>query len=197
MASIVPLICQIFPLFLLTEWAHPVVSIGNMQLLMGISILACCPDHHSVHSMAVALASTKPIFSRNPILNIQAHPASSASVPLLKPLPINPGYQSAHQFYNEMREMFATRAYASSANLELVVVKVSLATLVSNKKSPVCISVSIASYYDFSGSHSSLMCRISLRHWITFQCMLELWISNSFFIMPCFINPSSARRTSH
>ncbi|KAH9476800.1 hypothetical protein JR316_0010715 [Psilocybe cubensis] len=53
---------------------------------------------------------------------------------------LNPGYQEAHGFYNEMRQHFAAMAYSSVANAELVVVKVWLSVRVPTKKSPVHIA---------------------------------------------------------
>lgn len=93
---------------------------------------------------AVPLISTSsglPSSSRYSLNIGPTHWAASTLVSLT-PAPTNPGYQEAHQYYNEMREHFAKKAYASAANVELVVVKVTFATLAPTKKSPLCISVS-------------------------------------------------------
>jgi len=53
---------------------------------------------------------------------------------------VNPGYQEAHQLYNEMRCHFANKAFSTVANAEVIVVKVWMMTRLPGKKSPVTIS---------------------------------------------------------
>ena len=65
------------------------------------------------------------------------------SLSSLKPAPFKPGYQEAHQYYCEMREHFASKAYISISNAELIVVKVWLMTHVPAKKKPMCVSVCV------------------------------------------------------
>jgi hypothetical protein len=56
----------------------------------------------------------------------------------------DPGYQKAHEWYDEMRDFFARCAYGPQGNAELVVVKVTMMSLKPGKKTPVIISVSIS-----------------------------------------------------
>jgi hypothetical protein len=51
------------------------------------------------------------------------------------------GYQEAHSFYNEMREHYARKAYSNSLNVELVVVKARMMTLLPGKKNPTLVWV--------------------------------------------------------
>jgi len=56
--------------------------------------------------------------------------------------PLRPGYQEAHNMYNDMRNHFAQRAYSSN-NFELVVVKVTMMSLKPGNKNPSIVSVSM------------------------------------------------------
>ncbi|KIM36153.1 hypothetical protein M413DRAFT_449355 [Hebeloma cylindrosporum] len=69
-----------------------------------------------------------------------ANPFVSLPIPQLKPSPVNPGYQEAHQYYDEMRQYYASKAYTSTATAELVVVKVRMVTLEPGKRNPTIIS---------------------------------------------------------
>jgi hypothetical protein len=60
-----------------------------------------------------------------------------------KPAPFKPGYQEAHQYYCDMREYFASKAYIGISNAELIVVKVRLMTHPPTRKNPICVSVCI------------------------------------------------------
>jgi hypothetical protein len=131
-----------------TERAHPVVPVG--PLMAGMSVI---PNHSGISALpvnraaavpSIATSSALPSSSRYP-LNIGLTHSAASTLVSLTPAPTNPGYQEAHQYYNEMREHFAKKAYASSANVELVVVKVTFATLSPTKKSPLRISVSCIS----------------------------------------------------
>ena len=54
---------------------------------------------------------------------------------------VNPGYQEAHQLYNEMRAHFTSKAYSNFANAELIVVKVWMMMRIPNRKRPAPVSV--------------------------------------------------------
>lgn len=53
----------------------------------------------------------------------------------------NPGYQEAHQLYNEMRTHFTNKAYSNVANAEVIVVKVWMMMRVPNRKTAAPVSV--------------------------------------------------------
>lgn len=55
-------------------------------------------------------------------------------------LPLNNGYQEAHQLYDEMRHFFAQKALAAHNN-EVVVIKVTMMTLKPGNKNPAIVSV--------------------------------------------------------
>jgi hypothetical protein len=78
-----------------------------------------------------------------PNLNISASTmtAFATSFPKLRSAPVNPGYQQAHQYWDDMRKFFAGKAYSNNANAEVVVVKVRMMTHAPNKKNPACVSV--------------------------------------------------------
>ena len=126
-----------------TERAHPVVPIGpfvaEMPVLPYRSGMSVLPANRA---STTAASSGLPGSSRYPLNIALANSAASSTLISLASAPTNPGYQEAHRYYNEMREYFAKKAYASSANVELVVVKVTFATLAPTKKSPLRISVS-------------------------------------------------------
>lgn len=92
--------------------------------------------HHPRAAMSSALVQ---------VLNLPAtaNPFASLSIPQLKPAPANPGYNEAHQYYDEMRKYYSSKAYTSAATAELVIVKVRLVTLEPKKKNPTFISVGV------------------------------------------------------
>jgi len=131
------------------ERAHPVVPVGSLATEMpilpypsrlGISALHVPANRATAAGPSISAHSGLPSSSRYP-LNIGLTHSATSTLISLAPAPTNPGYQEAHRYYNEMREHFAKKAYASSANVELVIVKVTFATLAPTKKSPLRISV--------------------------------------------------------
>ena len=70
------------------------------------------------------------------------NPFASLPIPQLKSTPVNPRYHEAHQYYNEMRQYYASKAYTSMATAELIIVKVQMVTLEPGKRNPTLISVS-------------------------------------------------------
>ena len=134
-----------------TERAHPVVPVGPLATEMpilpycfGISASALLANRATATGPSISTCSN--LLSSSSLrypLNIRlTHSAASSTLISLVLAPTDPGYQEAHQYYNEMREHFAKKAYASSANVELVIVKVTFATLAPTKKSPLHILVS-------------------------------------------------------
>ena len=76
----------------------------------------------------------------NLIPKINSH--STLPFPALKSkATMNPGYQEAHQLYNEMHDLFHNKAYTNSANAELVIVRVWMMVRVPNHRTPAPISV--------------------------------------------------------
>jgi murein L,D-transpeptidase YcbB/YkuD len=55
-------------------------------------------------------------------------------------MPVQPGYQEAHEIYNEMRQFFAQKAM-SVHNGEVVVIKVTMMSLKPGNKNPSVVSV--------------------------------------------------------
>lgn len=97
------------------------------------------------------LAATTRISTHHPVpsahvLNLPpiSNPFATLPIPQLKPSPVNPGYNEAHKYYDEMRQYYASKAYTSAATAELVVVKVRMVTLEPGRKKPTLVSVSSA-----------------------------------------------------
>lgn len=112
------------------------------------------------------------------VLNIPAPSPAYAPLrfPSIKPAPVKPGYQEAHQYYCEMRDSFASKAYISVSNAELIVVKMRLMTHPPAKRNPICVSVRMNPYGFVS--------------WFLFFHALEhLWSShrNIYYLSPCTI----------
>ena len=59
---------------------------------------------------------------------------------------VRPGYQEAHELYDEMRTYFARRAFTSN-NFELVVVKVMMMWMKPGNKNPSIVSVRAYIYH--------------------------------------------------
>jgi len=93
-----------------------------------------------------ATISARHLASSTQVPRLPATANSFASLPIppvhAKPAPVNPGYHEAHQYYDEMRQYYASKAYTSTATAELVIVKVRMVTLEPGKRNPTLISVS-------------------------------------------------------
>jgi hypothetical protein len=85
--------------------------------------------------------ATKPTGAHiNLISQMNSH--STLAFPALKSkVLVNPGYQEAHQLYNEMRTFFTNKAYSNVANAEVIVVKVWMMMRVPNRKTAPPVSV--------------------------------------------------------
>jgi hypothetical protein len=107
--------------------AHPFVAVGEMSQHLGqINLNSTTSSNVSIQPY-----KAKPTSVRVPQFN--SH--STLPFPALKSKAlVNPGYQEAHQLYNEMRAHFANKAYSNVANAELIVVKVWLMMRVPNRK---------------------------------------------------------------
>jgi hypothetical protein len=105
---------------------HGVLYTGSARKPQSAAMIRTCHPAPSSHVLNL------------PILN----PVAALSIPQLKPSPVNPGYQEAHQYYDEMRRYYASKAYTSAATAELVVVKVRMVTLQPGKKKTTFVSVS-------------------------------------------------------
>ena len=100
------------------------------------------------------------------------NPFASLPIPQLKPAPVNPRYHEAHQYYNEMQQYYASKAYTSMATAELVVVKVQMATLKPGKRNPTLISVSNIFFSLPFTQFNNRNFRIYMRLSTTFQFIL-------------------------
>lgn len=136
----------------LPDTSNPVIAVGTVEGAeksrsmaapqLVVSRTSTTGSHAAVSHLAIT--------PRIPALNIPApqaqHASASSRFPSLsslKPAPIKLGYQEAHQYYCEMREHFASKAYISISNAELVVTKVWLMTHAPTKKKPMCVSVCV------------------------------------------------------
>ena len=99
------------------------------------------------------------------------NPFTSLPIPQLKPSPVNPGYHEAHQYYNEMQQYYASKAYTSVATAELVIVKVRMVTLKPGRKNPTLISVSNV-FFLLLTQFDNQNFRIYMRPSTTFQFIL-------------------------
>ncbi|KAF9477407.1 hypothetical protein BDN70DRAFT_810773 [Pholiota conissans] len=162
-----------------TDGAYPMVPIGS-QL-----------QHRSFHSAAAALQQAQrhgPSPSQYYASGGQMSGSGCAAwgqvnvapIPnpfMQRPFPpmrnqtlINPGYQEAHQFYNEMRQYYARQAYVPS-NTEVVVVRARMATLLEGKKMPIQIS-------DILEAISNIPVHIGLSdlRWVVYHTLLPHYV---------------------
>ena len=138
-----PFICRVlFDIQRVTiEGTYPMVVVGEISQHMGQVNLNVNHGASSQKAITQQNKMTKPAGVQLNLLPINS--CSTLPFPALKLKSlINPGYQEAHQFYNEMRTHFANKAYSSVANAELIVVKVWMMMRVPNRKSPAPVSVS-------------------------------------------------------
>jgi hypothetical protein len=111
------------------------------QMNLSHSVNHGTSSHMSVQPYKATTSNLKPTGVHiNLLPQINLH--STLPFPALKSKTlVNPGYQEAHQFYNEMRAHFANKAYSNVANAELIVVKVWMMVRVPNRKTPAPVSV--------------------------------------------------------
>ena len=127
--------------------AYPLVAVGEMSQHLGqmnLSVNHGTSSHMSIQPYNLK-ATTKPTQAGvqiNLLPQINLHSTLPFPVTVLKSkAPVNPGYQEAHQLYNEMRAHFTNKAYSNVANAELIVVKVWMMMRVPNRKTPAPVSV--------------------------------------------------------
>ena len=137
-------------LFATIDNAHPMVPVGEMSQHLGQINLSghgggTLTGTSNKSNLQPYKATTKPTsgIHINLIQQVNSHstlpfPASLKSK--IQAL-VNPGYQEAHQLYDEMRNYFASKAYSNVANAEVIVVKVWMMMRVPNRKTAAPVSV--------------------------------------------------------
>jgi len=126
---------------------HSIIAIGSgprvtVANTMGPPVLPPVPIPVKNSAQKAAISRPSHFNKLFPNLNISAFTSVSSAIsfPQLRPAPINPGYQEAHQYW-DMQTFFAGKAYSNVANAEVVITKVWMMTHAPNKKNPSCVSV--------------------------------------------------------
>ena len=132
------------------EGTQPVVPIGDVGHGMQFTVQVPIPTSSSMVPTSKMTPSQPPYVipgrqykfnAINVVAPLNTH--SMLPFPSTKSTPLtNPGYQDAHRLYNDMRKHFANKAYSTSANAELIIIKIWMMTRIPNKKAPLPVSVS-------------------------------------------------------
>jgi hypothetical protein len=135
--------------FMFIDDAYPMVAVGDMSQNLG-QMNINGPTSESNFQPYKAAKPTG-VVHINLIPQINSH--STLAFPALRSKSlVNPGYQEAHQLYNEMRALFANKAYSNVANAEVIVVKVWMMMRVPNRKTAAPVSVIFYGYIIHSNS---------------------------------------------
>ena len=172
------------------DGAHPMVAVGEMSQQFGQINLG-----GSTFSNITSIQPYKATkFTGVQIPQIKSH--STLPFPALKSkVLVNPGYQEAHDQYNDMRAHFAGKAFSNVANAEMIVVKVWMMVRVPNRKSPAPVSVYLL-FLLCNLIFTVNLLRISSKLFQTFRSILVLTTSNGCSTTHSSLSLSSGRRVS-